>query len=98
MNIPTRVKIGAHDYEIVFRDDLDDENMGTCRPSKTKIFVDSTIATSQQEETFFHEVIHAIYSGYGLGVGLSRDDEEKQVQALGHAVYAFLKDNDLLKA
>lgn len=97
MNIPNKVKIGAHEYEVVLRDDLDaDDFMGVCRPTKLKIFVDGNLPQSQREETFFHEVLHAIFHLLGKRQEVA-SDEEKEVQPLGHAIYQFLKDNDLLK-
>ena len=97
MKIPKKVKIGAHDYKIIFRDDLDDENFGVCRPKKLTIFIDEDAAQTQQEETFFHEVLHAIYSQVGLAKQWDPEKEEKEVQVLGHAFYQFLKENDMLK-
>ena len=58
MKIPNRVKIGAHTYKIVFRDDMDDDKFGLCNTHKGKIFVDETAIKTQQEDTFFHEVMH----------------------------------------
>ena len=97
MKIPNTIKIGAHVYDIVFRDDMIDSNFGVCRPSKLKIFIDSTVPSSQQEETFIHEVLHAIFSQIGMNDPNHPEDEEKQIQPLGHAVYLFLKENNLLK-
>jgi len=92
-----KVKIGAHIYEVIYRDDMDDEDMGVCRPRKLKLFVDDTVAQSQKEETFFHEVMHAIFNQTGLDKPLEDEKEEQMVQILGHAIYQVLKDNDLLK-
>ena len=97
MKIPKKVKIGAHEYKIVFRDDLDDDNFGVCRPRKLSIFIDEDVPQSQQEETFFHEVLHAIFSQNGLAKPWEPEKEERQVQILGHALYQFLKENNLLK-
>ena len=96
MNIPEKVKIGAHEYTIVFRDDLDDENFGVCRPHRLKIFIDSTVPRSQQEETFFHECGHAIRHALGQQ-DRDADVEETIVQPLFYMIYLFLKENDLLK-
>lgn len=97
MNIPDKVKIGAHEYEIVFKDDFNDDLfMGMCKPSKLKIFIDGRLPRSQQEETFIHEVIHAIFAILGKGSKVEAD-EEAEVQPLGHAFYQFLKENNLLK-
>lgn len=96
MKIPKKVKIGAHIYEVVFRDDMDDANLGVCRPAKLKIFVDSTLPQSQKEETFLHEVLHAIFHQVGLSQPRDIDGEEKQVQSIAHSLYQFLKENKLL--
>ena len=97
MKIPNKVKVGAHSYNIVFRDDLDDDNFGTCRPKKLRIFIDETAEKTQQEETFFHEVMHAIFHQVGMSTPWDMDKEERRVQALGHSIYQVLKENRLLK-
>lgn len=97
MKIPNKIKIGAHIYDIVFRDDLDDEDFGTSRQKKLKIFINQEIPQTLQEETLFHEVIHNIYLQNGLSIGINETEEEKQVQIISHGIYQFLKDNNLLK-
>src|SRR3989304_2371359 len=97
MKIPKKVKIGAHTYSISFRDDLDDENFGVCRPKKLMIFIDSTVPETQQQETFLHETLHAIFHQNGLANPWSPEKEERDVQILGHAIYQFLTENNLLK-
>ena len=97
MKIPKRVKIGAHTYKVLFRDDLDDENFGVCRPRKLSMFIDETVERTQQEETFIHEILHAIFKQEGMSSPLSYEKEESQVQRLGHALYQVLKENNMLK-
>lgn len=97
MKIPDKIKIGAHIYDISFRDDMDDSNFGVCRPSKLKIFVDSTVAQSQQEETLIHEIFHAVFAAVGMSKPLNPEDEERDVQALAHMIYQVLKENDMIK-
>lgn len=97
MTIPETIKIGAHTYAISFRDDMDDTNFGVCRPNKLKIFIDGTVPQSQQEETFFHEVLHAIFSQIGLSMPDDMKEEERQVQSIAHSFYQVLKENNLLK-
>ncbi len=97
MKIPKKIKIGAHVYKVVFRDDLDDEDFGICRPRKLTIFIDDTVPQTQREETFFHEVMHAIFHQAGLSTPWDIEKEERKVQVLGHALYQVLKENNLLK-
>lgn len=98
MKIPKKVKIGAHIYKIDFDSDPtndDDSCFGCVSNRKLKIGIDSTVSLTQQEETFFHEVLHAIV--YLNGISEGKDDDEKKVQAIAHSFYLFLKENNLLK-
>ena len=97
MRIPKKVKIGAHIYTVIFRDDLDDDNFGTCRPRKLKIFIDETVETTQQEETFIHEIMHDIFHQMGFSTTWSYEKEEQMVQSLSHAFYQVLKENKMLR-
>lgn len=101
MIIPTTVKIGAHVYTIM-HDDIAgdaDNRFGHCYPRKLNIYIDDRAAQSQQEETFFHEVLHAICSlvhAFPDNEDGARE-EERIVQSVGHGLYQFLKENSLLK-
>ena len=97
MKIPEKIKIGGHIYKVIFKDDMDDENMGVCRPSKLKIFVDKNLPQSKQEETFIHEVLHAIFHQLGSFTVREQDEEEKMAQSVGHSLYQFLSENKFLK-
>lgn len=100
MNIPNKVKIGAHEYQVLRRDDEgeNDFRFGHCNIRGLKIYIDDRVSQSQQEETFFHEVLHAIcdqvhaFPKSDDGV----KDEEKLVQPIGHGFYQFLKENNLI--
>ena len=98
LEIPRKLRIGAHEYEIVLRDDLEEQRFfGTCRTTKLKIFIDSTVAKTQQEETMFHEALHAIFAQLGIFRDGEDAEEEKMAQSVGHSIYQFLKDNDMLR-
>lgn len=101
MIIPNKVKIGAHEYQIVHRDDTgeSDGRYGHCDSKKLKIYIDDRNPQSQQEETFFHESLHAICElGHLFPKGKDGQmEEEKLVQPMGHGIYQFLKENKLLK-
>lgn len=93
MKIPDTVKIGAHIYEIV-KTRLPNEH-GVCQSDTLKIYIDNEDPITLQEETLIHEAIHAIREQLGLK---SHDDDEEEgiVQPLAHAIYQFLKDNNLI--
>lgn len=99
MKIPEKVKIGAHVYSVDF--DIDPSNdgdmcFGCVSNQKLKITIDKNVQSSQVEETFLHEVLHAIFYLNGLAKKDS-EEEEMMVQPIAHAFYQFLKENDLLK-
>ncbi|MEK6882319.1 MAG: hypothetical protein AABY22_22055 [Nanoarchaeota archaeon] len=94
MKIPDKVKVGAHEYDIKFELDPSNDNdscFGCISYKKLLIGIDPNYKQSQQEETFFHEVLHAIYHQLGL------EDTEKSIQSIAHSFYEVLKDNNLLK-
>ena len=65
MNIPKKFKVGGMDYEVVFEDKLFTDDglalLGMCDYYKNQIVIDDKIQNSQRvEQTFFHELAHAI--------------------------------------
>lgn len=100
MRIPNKVKIGAHEYEVIQRSDEgeNDKRFGHCYSRNLKIYIDGTVPSTQQEETLIHEALHAIceqvYAFPRNDAGNA--DEERIVQSLGHGIYHFLKENNLL--
>lgn len=100
MKIPIELKIGAHKYEVSFVDEIGerDDRFGHCFSRNLKIFIDNRVAQSQQEETMFHEAIHAMCEQLRLfpPTDQGNEDEERLVQSLGHAIFLFLKENNLL--
>ena len=93
MKIPEKVKIGAHEYKIYFDVDPSNDNdncFGNVSYKKLVIGINPTYAQSQQEETFFHEVLHAIEHQLGY------EENEQRNQATAHHLYLFLKENNLL--
>lgn len=88
MKIPTSVHILGQDFEIVMIDDDPENNfLGKCYPSKNKIILDRTLTTDKMGEVFFHEILHAIVENMCMKV------KHKDINRLGVAIYAFLKDN-----
>ncbi len=98
MKIPNQVKVGGKHYQISYpylfaeRED----RLGQTNNHTNKIFIadqsgNKPIAIENIEETFFHEIIHAIdwvYNGGQL--------EEEVVSRLSEGLYQVLSDNNLL--
>lgn len=94
MRIPSKIKIGAH--EVMVKKRKMDELYGEFDKDSLTITIDNTKPITIQEETFIHEIIHAINWLAGIEIK-DEEKEEKNVQALGHLLYQVLKDNNLLK-
>jgi hypothetical protein len=92
--ISPKVKIGAHIIETVFTKcpkDEDRDCWGTYEYKTSRIEIKSSLPNKKREETWIHEIAHAI--GMDRGIGLT----EKQVAMIAPAVYCFLVDNGYIK-
>ena len=90
MKIPKKLKIGGHEVSVVFHQ-IKDEN-GSFEPRTNTITIDPTLAKSQQEATFIHEVLHAINTSIDeIPLGHAFMD------GLAEQLYQVLSENKLLK-
>ena len=100
MRIPKKIKVFTHTYTVNIVDTNDEkkdrDNWGRAHMSKLKIYIDRSLPTTRQEETFIHEMLHAIVHQCGLRHDWDKD-EEKYVDRLSNALYMVLKENNLLK-
>ena len=88
MDIPKKLKVGAHTFNVFLVDPDDiEKDCGECNIGKLTIKIKKNMPQSVMEETLIHESIHAM--NFGL--------EEKDVQFLSMGIYQILKDNNLLK-
>ena len=101
MNIPKNFKVGGMDYEVVFEDKLFTDDglalLGMCDYYKNQIIIDDKIQNAQRvEQTFFHELAHAILYEQGINLqnmGLSYNDMENVVDGIGRGLHCLFKDN-----
>jgi len=93
MNIPDKLKIFGHEYEVVVNDEVKTGNSdyGIFSLKHCKISINSEIAHFQKESTLIHEILEAINAHLRL------DLDHKQIFALETGLYQILKDNGLLK-
>lgn len=97
MVIPKQIKIGAHGFKVSRLGGLPvDDNFGKVQFESLEIFIRNDVPQSQQEETLIHEAYHVIRKLSGLELRDS-EQEEQHVQAVGHLLYLFLKENNLIK-
>lgn len=101
MNIPKKVKIGGHTLLVnsnskkFSKENKLEEFCGRTYLGGDVILINRhSICRTQQEESFLHEVIHHILFHAGLN---NEAVDEVLVQSLASGLYAFLKDNKLIK-
>ncbi len=102
MKIPKTIKIGGHNYEIIFPyvfterfdrcGDIDYEKK-LIRVSKNSF--DEPRSESAISVTFIHEILHGIdnLAGHDMFAG---DEGEKKIEALSEGIYQVLVDNGFL--
>ena len=97
MNIPKRVDVGPHQYEVVTDERAvlalrDEGKYGITRPDRLEIHVDPGGAHTQVADTLLHEILHCIWDQGGLRMeepGL----EERVVSSLATGILAVLRQN-----
>lgn len=103
MTIPATIKIGGFQWTVEENDKVANEGgvYGSTHHTKQRIFLEPNETQQKKEQTFLHEVMHAIWDNSGLSKRYKRDKdgdiEEEIMHALSNGLYQVLKDNDLLK-
>ncbi len=94
MRIPKKVKIGGLVYEVVFdaKHCVAQSVYGQESAYRQKIFLDPNVPRDRQEETFIHEILHAI--DHSFNSNKNRLGEQK-VQFISSALYMVLKENGI---
>ena len=87
--IPKRFRLLAHEIEVVFRDDLDDdcECDGRFIATKNRIELQSGLPFSFTLAVFWHEVAHAIATHMGMK---ELNDNEEQIDKIGQGIAQVL--------
>ncbi len=101
MKIPKKVKVGGFIYPVIENADVANEGnvYGSTHLRRQKIFLEPSETQQKKEQTFIHEVLHAIWNQIGLNTRMKDTPklEEEIIDGLSHGLYQVLKDNDLLK-
>jgi len=95
MDIPKKIKICGLNYTVIFSDKLHINEGLAGRHVNHKLEMTLQKDDYHQEkieQTFFHEVMHAININY-----IDAELSEKQIDVISNGIFAFLKDNNLLK-
>lgn len=88
MKIRNKYKVGGHTVRIREVEKLDSD--GEFDSHKNIIYLDKNLSQTQKEETLLHEIMG--YQNPSL-----HSDNHGLLQAIAHTIYAFLKENNLLK-
>lgn len=88
MNIPKKLKVGGVVYEVNITDKLElgSQYSGEILRSERKINIRPIAG---KEETFLHEMVHAI-----LYMGGYIDHDEQMVEAISQGLWAVIVDNE----
>lgn len=91
MNIPDKIKILGHGYDVRINQEsrLGNGASGCVCSNMLRINMDPTVPESRQAETFLHEIFEA------LKFHLELDLEHKDLTALSEGLFAVLRDNEL---
>jgi len=103
MKIPKTLKIGGHNYKIIFPYTFTERNdiTGQADHQNKTIRVVSEVDGEKRSEstivvTLIHEILHGIDSCTGQGM-FRGDGGEGKIEALSEGIYQVLVDNGFLK-
>lgn len=84
------IKIGYKIYEIIYKDEVYDDNSNKCYGltdhNKQEIIIDKTFPLNMQNQALVHEILHAITDKYLLEV----NKNEKEIDLLATGIYEML--------
>jgi hypothetical protein len=86
MKIPTSFKLGGLTWKVVLRKRLPGK-YGECDLAKTTIYVRNNISQELMEQTFCHELAHAIQFAMGI---LQENHNEQEIDAFATFLHQFL--------
>ena len=95
MKIPKKIKVAGRTFDLEYKKDFagKDGLAGQAKDCEQKIVLQNDFYHQEKvEQTFWHEIIHELDINY-----LNSKLTEDQVDALSTGLYAFLKDNKLIK-
>ena len=87
MIIPTQFSLGGFTWKVVRRKRLKGK-YGDCNLAKREIQILDTIDDELKEQTFLHELTHAIY----FAMGVNQDDHNEQhIDAFAMYLHQYMK-------
>ncbi|HZS47240.1 MAG TPA: hypothetical protein VFC63_19355 [Blastocatellia bacterium] len=88
MNLPKQLKIGGHTYKVeIAEDSFKDAPCGHTDYNDGAIRINKQNTQSEQEQSLIHEAMHV----------MNKTLNHELLDSLSEQIYAFLKDNKLIK-
>lgn len=101
MEIPTTLHINGLTFNVSVDKNVSREGecYGSIHHYTQNIFLDPEATTERKEQSFLHEILHAIFETSGLHSRYVKQPEmeEEVVTTLANGLYQTLKENNLLK-
>lgn len=90
--LPNKINVAGIDYEVKEVDGLayKHDHWGKIYYENGLIEIDSSICQSRKEQTFVHEMLHAVFTEAGY-----EEHEEEMITRVSNVLYQVLKDNDI---
>ena len=102
MIIPKSITVNGFVWQVQFDGPLTDESnvYGSAHYKSQTIYIDPKVPRQKQEQTFLHELLHAVSWQSGLSKRMQQakqtELEEEIITALSFGLYQALNDNGLL--
>lgn len=84
MDIPKKIKIGAHTYKIRYSDDIPD--IAQIDRTKNEILLHPKYPKDQQEAALFHEILH----------GINNELDHSLLDSLAEQMYQSLRESGII--
>jgi hypothetical protein len=96
VRIPKRLKIRRAIWDVEFDDSIveNEHAVGMCIRATKKILITPNMARNEIEETFLHELLHALFTW----IPCSHRQEELIIARLSPLLYKALTNNNLMAA
>ncbi len=94
MKIPNKIKVAGLDYSVKIDDNMHQKEDLAGQHDGNALVIrlqNKNYNPQVTEQTFFHEILHAINTAY-----CNKELNEKQVNNISVGLYQVLKDNNLL--
>ena len=90
--IPSEVLIDGMLWEVKHAD-LTLRQYGECRPEDCQIVIANRLSHQMADQTFFHEILHAIAATRSFQEAREKMDEETIASLYGPAIHSFMRAN-----